>query len=152
MKPPQARQLCYRQSMNLRARPATRGIVARLGIVLFAGAWLASGCADDGPRCSLSSDELPGSYAECVAANGTVVPATDLTPSFCVMSYSGYWPDRPDYGTCAEAGGYEFSWDVWCPPPQGTIGGTVCQLYYPENGCPTGTRPADYSWPMPACN
>jgi hypothetical protein len=127
--------------------------IARLCLTLLACGWFVAGCGDRGEPCSFTQENSVGDYNECVAAGGTVVAATDLTPTFCVMRYSPYaLAGRTEYDECVQAGGYSFSWDVWCPAPLGTIGGDICQVFYPENGCPTGRKPDDYSWPLPSCS
>jgi len=119
--------------------------------VLLLLAVLGTGCGDDSPRCSFDSSGLPTSYDQCVATGGTVVPATDQEPTFCVMTYPEYDQDGTHYNQCRAAGGYWFTYDVWCPPPRGTIGGTLCQVFYLQNECPTGQVPLGYSWPLPSC-
>lgn len=68
------------------------------------------------------------------------------------MTYSEYGADGTGYDRCRAAGGNWVSWDVWCPAPVGTQGGTICQVYYPQDACPTGKAPIGYSWKLPTCD
>jgi hypothetical protein len=98
----------------------------------------------DSQACTFDGSGLPGSFDDCVAAGGKLWNAAGSTDTFCVLT------STPNYVQCQAAGGYVVTWDRYCPDT-GMTGGTVCEMYYPEEGCPSGRLPKGYGWTMPSC-
>jgi hypothetical protein len=106
---------------------------------------------NDGGACSFEGGGLPESYDACVAAGGKAVNATSLVPAMCVFDIQGQYGNPVDYGRCTAVGGYTTIYDLVCQDA-GMKGSKVCMVFYPQNGCPTVTRPEGYFWQMPSCS